>query len=147
MSNAEQALRLGIDPSCKQYNVKTWKNHCAAYVAELPLAIGDDELSQAILSNTPRSYPTPKPMDLDSRLKLKCSGRRFEISQLAINIRSYDCCGVTKPCDSDPWGGKCAMTGQSVAGKHLRQGFYEAHKYVKHFILMLLCCLYWNPYF
>jgi hypothetical protein len=130
VSKAVQALRLGIDTSCKHYNNSTWKTRSDAYIAELPKAIGDVKIAQSILTNTPRAYPTPTPMDADARFHLKCAGRRFEISQLCINIRSCDCCGATRPSDSDPWGGKCALTGQSVAGKHLRQGLYQAHKYV-----------------
>ena len=128
VSNAEQALRLGIDPNVKKCKPSDWKKWSTDYVTELPSAIGDFDIAHSILSNTPRAFPTPKPMDEDARYNLKCAGRRFEISQLCLNIKSCDCCGATKPADSDPWGGKCAITGQSAAGKHLRRGFFQAHK-------------------
>jgi hypothetical protein len=130
-SVAEQALRLGVDPTLrKNVKEKTLRARHLAYATKLPAAIGDDQLAQSILGSTPRAYPTPKPMNNDARLNLKCAGRRFEIAQLCLKIDTCDCCGLTRPCDADPWRGNNATTGQTVSGSHLRRTLYQAHKCV-----------------
>lgn len=103
VSIPEQALRLGVDPNFDEVAVKTLKTRYKNYAAALSSSIGDAALAKSILSHTPRPFPTPKPMNDDARLMLKCAGRRFEIAQLCVNVKTCSCCGCTRPYDDDPW--------------------------------------------
>jgi hypothetical protein len=129
-SVSEQALRLGVDPTLRKVNETALRKRYKDYAKGMRAAIGHDKLAYSILNNSPRAYPTPKAMDDEARLNLQCAGRRFEIAQLCFDIKTCDCCGVTRPYDVDPWCGKNATTGQTAVGSHLRRGYYSAHKYV-----------------
>ena len=136
----EQALRLGVDvyqnhpdldvlPSNEKKQCEK-KLSCVykKYAKELSNSIGDCKMAESILSNTPRAFPTPKPMDKGALRKLKFAGRRFEIAQLSLNINTCSCCGCTKPYNDDNWKKNSKITGQTQDGHHLRGQFYEAHK-------------------
>ena len=133
ISFTEQALRLGVDPYRNNPNLENrtkLSNAFIKYADELHNSIGDHNYAKSILSNTPRAFPTPKPMDKDSLLQLKFAGRRFEIAQLSLNINSCSCCGCAKPFDDDNWRKNSKITGQTQPGKHLRGQYYKAHKLV-----------------
>ena len=63
-------------------------------------------------------------MKEESRAKMAKAGRRFEITQLMVDVGTCDCCGATKPFSVDPV--KNANT--EFAGAHLRGKYYPALK-------------------
>ena len=72
----------------------------------LKVTIGNSKLEipkiELIKQNSPRPYPTVRPMDKRARENHAKHGRVFETSMLLFDTKHCDCCGITVPIHDDP---------------------------------------------
>ena len=99
LSRDEKLLRLGIlesstVPRTINRHINNRLEHLAKYV--------DEETIESIKQNSPRPYPTVRPMDKRARENHAKHGRVFETSMLLFDTKHCDCCGITVPIHDDP---------------------------------------------
>jgi hypothetical protein len=123
----QQAFRLGIEVDTTITH-KAMKSRINNYVSGLEATIQPKAL-QAILGAHPRPFPTPKPMDPESRRKHALHGRRFELQILQISIDTCSCCGWTKPFGTDPWMRNIKWISQGIFNRsHLLDPYHDAYR-------------------
>ena len=123
----QKAFRLGVEVDTSVTD-RTMQSRIDKYVSGLGSAIQPETL-QEILGSHPRPFPTPKPMDPESRRKHALHGRRFELQMLQISIDTCSCCGRTKPFGTDPWMGNIKWISQGNFNRaHLLDPYHDAYQ-------------------
>jgi hypothetical protein len=97
----QHAFCLGVEVHCSILP-RNMKTRIDKYVDQLQAVVKVETL-QAILRSHPRSFPTPTPMNSESRRKHALYGRRFDLQLLQVEIDTCSCCGWTKLFGTDPW--------------------------------------------
>jgi hypothetical protein len=77
--------------------------------------------------NSPRPFPTTRPMEAEARDKHAKCGRTFNVSMLCFDIKQCDCCaGCIKPLHNDPQMARLASSSDhSFRRSHLVTKYYE----------------------
>jgi hypothetical protein len=122
----QRAFRLGVEVD-STVQPKAMQLRIDKYIEHLQAALTVETL-QAILGSHPRPFPTPKPMDSESRRKHALYGRRFELQLLQISINTCSCCGRTKPFGTDPWMNQNWISQGNFQRKHLVDPYHDAYR-------------------
>lgn len=120
----EKARRLGLDLDATQ-TVRAHRQQINRRHEEIAGFINDPSLFQHVLSNSPRPFPTTRPMDNPSRQHQAFRGRQFELSMLCFEVKACDCCGITEATHADS-----QMPSKNACGPfrraHLATSFHPA---------------------
>jgi hypothetical protein len=122
----QQAFRLGVEVD-STILPKAMQNRIEKYVDQLRAVIKAETL-KGILGSHPRPFPTPKPMESESRQKHALYGRRFELQLLQFSIDTCSCCGRTKPFGTDPWMKQKWIIQGNFQRKHLLDPYHDAYR-------------------
>jgi hypothetical protein len=100
LTREEKALRMGVvvpngsHASTVTRHINNRVDHVSRYVS--------NDVLDTLQQNSPRPFPTLRPMSADAREKLARQGRVFNISMLCFDTKQCDCCGCVIPLHDDP---------------------------------------------
>jgi hypothetical protein len=87
----------------------------------------NDDTLATIRDNSPRPYPTVRPVAKDARANHARYVRVFETSMLCFDVKHCDCCGITVPYHNDPQQQKLASNKDHTFRRtHLVKKFHDA---------------------
>ena len=126
----ERFRRLGIVPSTlnmKAHSEDARRRACIDYVKRLKETVGEgrEKLVQAVLDNSPKAYPTIKPMNKEAKEKMAIHGRWFELQMLELEMKSCRCCGLTKPHYANLWENRAPQ--DNFRRYHLVEDWHKAY--------------------
>jgi hypothetical protein len=121
----KQALRLGVVVN-EGVSTRTVHRHITNR-EELLARYADGSTLASLHDNSPRPYPTIRPMDKEARATHSRYGRVFETSMLCFTLNHCHCCGITQPFHDDPQQNRLAASKDHTFRRvHLVKRFYEA---------------------